>query len=241
MLLIRRSQFALFIFWTVVLGMPTTAVAQHHAPASAPTSAPVAATNRDRHGPRDVDHYIDMLERPARVQELAPERVVALLEVAADAVVGDIGAGPGVFALPFARACPQGVVFAADVEPRQLDALRERIRQSGLRNIVPVLASYDDAHLPPGRVDLLFIADTYHHLEDRVAYLQRLQGALRPGGRLALLEYKPGDLPMGPPADHKVPVEQRHRELQAAGFRLIHHFDSHRYHDFEVWGPAAPR
>lgn len=207
--------------------------------AGACRSGAPARDHRDVHGPPSVEGYIARLGSPARVEELRPEATVAALELAPDAVVADLGCGPGVFALPLARAVPRGVVYAVDVEPRQLDALRERVAAQGLANVVPVLASYGDAHLPPGRVDLVLIADTYHHLERRTEYVARLARCLRPAGRLALVEYKPGDLAAGPPARHKVAPETRARELEAAGFRLERRFELHRLHDFEVWALAT--
>lgn len=201
--------------------------------ASAPTP------NRDLHGPADVEDYIRRLESAERVERLRPDEVVAALQPAADARIADVGCGPGVFALRFAQAAPRGVVYAVDVEPRQLDALRGHLLQTGTENVVPVLASYSNPHLPPGGVDLIFIADTYHHLEDRVAYLGVLKEDMAPGGRLAIFEYLPGDLPVGPPADHKLSREQRFAELEEAGWRLERSFDSHEYHDFEIWR-AAP-
>lgn len=205
--------------------------------ATLPTLAPEPASepNRDRHGPPDVGRYIEGLQSEERVRELDPEGVIRALELAEDAVVVDLGVGPGVFALPLARHLVDGVVYAVDVEPRQLDVLRARLRAGGIHNVVPILASHDDPHLPPDAADWIFIVDTYHHLEDRVAYLDRLRAALSAGGRLAILEYKPGDLPVGPPAAHKIPREQRHAELQAAGYGLVEAFDLHLHHDFEVW------
>ncbi len=191
--------------------------------------------NRDRHGPADVDDYVERLARAERVERLQPELVVELLALPSDAVVADIGCGPGVFALPFARACPAGVVYAVDVEPRQLDALRARLLEEEVANVIPVLASYEDPHLPPGRADVIFVADTYHHLDERVAYLRVLAEGLAPGGRLVLLEYTPGDLPVGPPADHKVDPDARYLELELSGWELVKRFETHEYHDFEIW------
>jgi SAM-dependent methyltransferase len=194
--------------------------------------------NRDPHGPADVEEYIEGLESAERVGQLQPELVIERLALRPEAWVADLGCGPGVFARPFARACPQGVVFAVDIEPRQLDRLREHLRAEQLANVVPVLASKTSPHLPPGRIDLVFIGDTYHHLEDRVAYMRALRGALRPGGRLALLEYKPGELPVGPPPERKLAAGELESELQAAGWRLEARFDTHPYHSFEVWSPV---
>lgn len=198
-------------------------------------SQPSTPLNRDLHGPADTAHYLEVLQDPARIAELRVERVLSELALAPDAWVADLGCGPGIFALPFARACPQGLVFAADVEPSQLDALRARIATQGATNVVPVLASYSDPHLPLGRFDLVFIGDTYHHLSDREAYMRRLARCLEPGGRVAVLDYKPGDLPVGPPADHKLAPGVRARELERAGYELLESLATHEWHDFEIW------
>jgi SAM-dependent methyltransferase len=200
---------------------------------------PRSTQNRDRHGPPVVDDYIQRLTRPERVARLQPEVVIASLELSESAVVADLGAGPGVFAIPLGAHLRSGLVYAVDVEPRQLDVLRGRLREAGLHNVVPVLASHSDPHLPPGRIDLVLVVDTYHHIEDRVDYFRRLRSTLRVGGRLAILEYKPGPLPVGPPAEHKIPREVREAELRAAGYTLATRFDTHAYHDFEVWGIAG--
>lgn len=209
--------------------------------AARPTSQPTAPTpNRDKHGQPDVARYIENLQSEARVTEHKVEVVLARLALPDDAVVGDLGCGPGIFTLPFARACPAGVVFASDIEPAQLDVVRERIRETNLRNIVPILASQDDAHFPPGMLDVVFVADTYHHLEDRVDYMKRLAKALKPGGRLVILDYKPGPLKIGPPPEHKLAAGVMRRELIEAGWKLVETFDTHPYHDFEVWRLVQP-
>ena len=195
--------------------------------------------NRDTHGPPDVSSYIQSLLNEERVAELKPEDVVAVLMLPENAMVADLGSGPGVFTMPLARQVSRGVVYAVDVEPRQLDALRDRLADEELNNIVPVLASYSTPHLPPSHLDLILVADTYHHIEDRVAYFRRLRSMLRAGGRLAILEYKPGELPVGPPVERKLPEGRRAEELQAAGYSMLRSFDMHEYHDFEVWVPST--
>jgi ubiquinone/menaquinone biosynthesis C-methylase UbiE len=185
-----------------------------------------------------VARYIEVLEDPERLAELKIPDVVAALGLPDDAIVADVGCGPGAFSVAFARACPRGVVYAADVEPRQLDALRAKLLAQSIDNVVPVLASFEDPHLPPGRVDLIFVCDTYHHLQDRVAYLQGLARDLAPDGRLAFVEYRSGELPVGPPADHKLPAGVRQRELAEAGFVPELKMDLHEWHDFDVWSLA---
>jgi SAM-dependent methyltransferase len=216
---------------------PASAVAQRPRRASEHRVEP---ENRDTKGRRDVDEYIALLESPERQRELQIDVVVAKLELPTDAAVGDLGCGPGLFALAFARACPDGVVFASDLEPRQIDRVREKIETAGLRNVVPVLAGVADPHFPPASLDLVFIGDTYHHLEDRVEYMQRLKSTLKPGGRVALFDYKPGPQPVGPPPEHKLAAGVMDQEMEEAGYVLIDRFDTHPHHDFELWRPRMP-
>lgn len=211
-----------------------------HASTAAPGSAPRTTANRDPHGDPDVGRYVARLASPDRIAELRVDEVVAKLAIASDATVGDLGAGPGIFAISFARVAHEGFVLASDVEPGQLDALRAALVAANVHNVVPVLASFDDPHFLPGRMDLVFVGDTYHHLRDRVAYFRKLQASLAPGGRLAILEYKPGKLPVGPAEDHKLPAGMREAELTEAGYSLVDRFTTHAYHDFEVWRVVQP-
>jgi len=103
---------------------------------------------------------------------------------------------------------------------------------------VPVLASFSTPHLPPAHLDLILLVDTYHHIQDRVEYFRRLRTALRPGGRIAIIEYKAGELAVGPPVETSLPEGLRQEELQAAGFSLLRGFDIHEHHDFELWVPS---
>lgn len=240
----RRLLLAALLASTAWACRSTEGAALHAHPAHDHDAGTVERDHRDRHGPPQLDAYVERLRSEERIRELRPTVVATHLELAPDAVVADLGCGPGVFTFALAEAVPRGVVYAVDVEPGQLDLVRETIAATRVRNVVPVLASYADAHLPPGRIDLILIADTYHHIEDREAYFRRLARALVPGGGLAIVEYLPGDLPVGPPADHKVEPAVRAAELSRAGFELAARFDDvHRWHDFEVWrlGGASTR
>ncbi|MEE9571161.1 MAG: methyltransferase domain-containing protein [Gammaproteobacteria bacterium] len=196
------------------------------------------APNRDPHGPPDVQSYIQSLMSDERIADLKPDRVIAALMLPEDAIVADLGCGPGVFTVPLAQVVRKGVVYAVDVEPQQLDALRQRLIEEDLHNVVPVLASFSTPHLPPARLNLVLLVDTYHHIEDRVEYFRRLRTVLRPGGRIAIIEYKPGEPVAGPPIEAELPEGLRQEELQAAGFSLLRGFDIHEHHDFEVWVPS---
>jgi len=211
-----------------------------HAPRSSVAQGAAPHANRDSHGPADVEQYIATLLAPDRIARFQVPLVLDTLDPAPDALIGDLGCGPGIFSVAFAQRCPAGVVFASDVEPAQLDALHARAKAAGVSNIVPVLASLDDPHFPAGRLDLVFIADTYHHLQQRVDYMRRLSRALAPGGRLVLIDYKPGQLAHGPPPEHKLAAGVMESEMKQAGYVLVESFDTHVEQDFQVWRPATP-
>ena len=196
---------------------------------------------RDRHphAPRDIETYISRLESPERTAALQVERVVETLGLRSSDTVADIGSGPGVFSVPLGEKLSSGLVYAVDVEPKQLDALRTRLADAKLTNVVPVLGGFEDPFLPANGVNLVLVVDTYHHIENRKPYFGRLKRVLRDGGRLAIVEWKPGPLRMGPPPDHKLAEGEREAELRAAGFERVESFDFLELHDFEVWQPAT--
>lgn len=196
-----------------------------------------AIGNRDVCGPADVEAYIRHLESPERDAWQRPDAVVSALQLEPDAWVADVGSGPGYFTRRLARAVPQGVVFAVDVEPRQLDRLNEHVQREGLDNVVPVLAPADDPRLPPGRFDLVLVVNTYHHFPDRVRYSSTLRTALRPHGRLVIIDYHKHELPVGPPVDHKLARETVLDEAARAGFRLASELDLLPYQYFLVFVP----
>lgn len=194
-----------------------------------------------RHGnPEDLDAYIRKMVDPERDVWQKPDEVVRALALKPGQVVCDIGAGPGYFSLRFARAVGEaGGVFAVDVEPRILDVLRERLTASGVRNVTPVLALPDDPLLPPASCDLVLVVNTYHHFPDGPAYLRRLVRALRPGGRIANIDFHRRELPVGPPVEHKIAEEQFRRDATAAGLEIVAAPGFLPYQYFLVMRPAG--
>ena len=148
-----------------------------------------------------------------------PQEVLDALKIGKSAIVADIGAGTGYFAMRIARLAPQGRVYAVDVEPDMTRYLGERARREGLANVIPVLAQGDNAALPEP-VDLVLVVDTFHHIGNRVAYFTRLKSSLKDDGRLAIVDFK-ADSPNGPPPDFRIPPEQAIEELMAAGYTLV--------------------
>jgi ubiquinone/menaquinone biosynthesis C-methylase UbiE len=220
--------------------------------AAPPSSAPHAAHgttpsgNRDPHGPADVEEHIRWLEGARRIEFQKPEAVVAALGLRPTDVVADLGCGPGLFTRLLARVLPRGLVYAVDVEPRQLYRLQEHIAADRLHNVIPVLASPSDPHLPPDAIDLILVVDTYHHFDERPAYLGVLARALRPSGRLVVIDYFKRELPVGPPVEHKIARDVVVREVTDAGYRLVDEPTMLPYQYFLVFTrppvvpPAAP-
>jgi ubiquinone/menaquinone biosynthesis C-methylase UbiE len=160
---------------------------------------------RDEHGnPEDLEHYLERLETPERLAWQKPDEVVAALGLAPGAVACDVGAGPGYFAIRMARAVgPAGRVHAIDVEPRMLELLARRAGEAGVSNVIAHL-SKDGESAPPEPCDLVLVVNAFHHFRDGAAALRRLASALKPGGRIANVDFHEGELPVGPPPEHKV-------------------------------------
>jgi len=181
------------------------------------------AEGRDRYrNPKDLEGYIAAQEAPERAAWQKPDQVLDALAIRPGQVVCDIGTGPGYFALRAAkRVGEKGRVFAVDVEPKILDALRARIEKTGVRNVTPVLAVAADPLLPPGSCDLVLIVDAYHHFPDRPNYLGRLAALLRPGGRLADVDWHKATTGFGPAPEHRIAREDVLADAAKAGLRLV--------------------
>ncbi|MFN7134020.1 MAG: class I SAM-dependent methyltransferase, partial [Myxococcales bacterium] len=127
------------------------------------------------------------------------------------------------------------------VEPKLLEVLRARLASSAARNVTPVLALPDDPLLPRGACDVVLVVNTFHHVPDRAAWLQRLTRALKPGGRIANVDFHKHELPLGPPPEHKISREEFLSDAARAGLKPVaeHRFLPHQY--FVVLAPASKR
>jgi SAM-dependent methyltransferase len=164
----------------------------------------------------DAENWAARFEDPARDAWQLPDSVLAVLLDRDDLLVADIGSATGYFPVRFARRLPRGFVYGVDIEPGMVFFLNDRARREGLGNLVSLLAEPDDPHLPRP-VDLVFICNTYHHIDDRIDYFARLRENLRPGGRLVVVDYRP-ESSMGP--THKLDAATVIAELEEAGYEL---------------------
>ena len=105
-----------------------------------------------------------------------------------------------------------------DIEQNLVDWMGKRAERDGTANVEPRLGKPEDPGLKPGEADLVMLVDTYHHIDGRVAWFGRLKEAVKPGGRLVIVDFKPGEIPVGPPEDHRIPQEKVVAELTEAGW-----------------------
>lgn len=192
---------------------------------------------QDHHQRRfdDAERWSRVFDDPAREAWQMPAQIIAALALDRGATVADIGAGTGYFAVRLARAVPGGRVYAVDVEPNMVKHLAARAAKEGLPNITAVLAAGDTPRLP-AQVDLILMVDTYHHIARRAEYFARLKGALKPGGRVAIIDFTL-DSPQGPPVRHRIPPEAVKREMLGTGYALASEHAFLPYQYFLVFKP----
>jgi len=170
----------------------------------------------------EIQKWVDIFEDPARAEWQKPEEVVKKLELKPGGTVADIGAGTGYFTRLFAAAVgPGGKAIGLDIEPSMVDYMKEDAKKQGLTNYEAKIVKPDDAGLPSKSVDVIFICNTYHHIEDRVNYLKKLTGALKPNGRIVIVDFYKKPMPVGPQSvAHKISEEDVKKEFKKAGYRL---------------------
>lgn len=162
------------------------------------------------------------LTRPEREAEERPELALDEIGIEKGSTVADVGAGVGFYSLRLARRVgPHGKVYATDIQPGMISILKRRMAESGAMNIIPILGTPEDPKLPAGVIDLELLVDVYHEFSDPQAMLRKLRAALKPEGRLVLLEFRgeDPDLPIRP--EHRMTVHQVLAEIEPEGFRLV--------------------
>ena len=162
------------------------------------------------------------LERPERASEEQPQIAIDALGIKPGQTVADLGAGSGYYSFRIAPLVgATGKVLAIDIEQRMLDAIADRARREHVANVTTVHSSAQDPNLAPGSVDLLFMVDVYHELEYPYEMMTKVRAALKPGGRIALIEYRAEDPRVAIKPLHKMSERQVRREMQAAGFKHL--------------------
>ena len=174
---------------------------------------------------------------PARDAWQQPDRVIEALGLKRGQTVADIGAGTGYFTIRLAKSEAAPKVYAVDIEPSMVNYLRERAAQDKLNNVVAVQAAADTPNLPE-TVDLVLIVDTFHHIGGREVYFRKLAKSLKPGGRVAIVDFRL-DSPEGPPKEFRFTPEQIKSEMSKAGYTLSAQHDFLPRQHFLVFAVAA--
>ena len=163
----------------------------------------------------------DWLERSERTVEEEPDKALDALGSLTGTTVADVGAGSGYFTVRLAnRVGPKGRVYANDLQPEMLKMLRARLARDGIDNVTLVQGSADDPRLPAASLDLVLMVDVYHECSEPQKMLRAIHSALKPDGRLVLLEYRKEDPDVPIRLEHKMTVSEAKLELEAEGFRL---------------------
>ncbi len=160
------------------------------------------------------------LERSEREREERTDLLLKELELNPTDVVADVGAGSGYFTFRMAPLVPRGKVLAVDIQPEMLDKIRSRKVKAGAANVEAVLGSITDPNLPSDSVDLALFVDAYHEFSHPYEMMMSIRKALKPGGRVVLVEYRAEDpkVPIRP--RHKMTEAQAVKEMEAAGFQF---------------------
>ena len=170
--------------------------------------------------------YLWYLESPSRDTWQKPDQVIKTLHISPRDVVADIGAGGGYFTERFSKTVgPFGLVYATDVQDVMLEDLKKRANARGLHNVKVVRGAFDNPMLPENSCDLVFFSSVYKEIDNRVDYMRKVRRVLKPGGRVAIIEYRPGATVVGPPPEMRLSSEQVKGELAASGFTLGKEYD----------------
>lgn len=173
-------------------------------------------------GSKPAEEWIKTLDGPARVAALKIDQVVAAMKLQPGQVVADIGAGPGLFEVPLARAVgPRGRVYAEDIDAGFFPEIRRRTAEAHVTNVETVLGQYTEPVLPVKNVDVALFHDVIHHVEKRAEYIKTLAPYLARGGRIVVVDYEPGKGPHPGQPELEVSREQLADWMRGAGFAQV--------------------
>jgi len=163
----------------------------------------------------------DWLTRPERIQEEDPDRMLAALDIKKGSVVADVGAGVGYHVWRLAEIVgPTGKVIGEDIQDGMIQLLKKNIEDRKLRNVEVILGTPNDPRLPAKSLDLVLMVDVYHEFSEPVTMMKHIQSALKPDGRVVLVEFRKEDpnVPIQPL--HKMSVQDVRSELEPLGFKF---------------------
>ncbi len=194
---------------------------------------------RERPGKLFSPSKIPLLEDPARDKWQKPEEILNVLDIKKGQFVADIGAGSGYLTVKLSeRVGAAGRVYATDIQQEMLDYINKRLNNKEVNNITLVLSNMDDPKLPAGSLDTAILLSTYHEIARPVDFIKKVKLALKPQGKLAVLEFS-DDSPIGPPLQVRLPEDLVINELKQAGFSLLQrHTFLLPYQYFLIFAPS---
>ena len=186
-----------------------------------------AADDRQTHRqPADIKQYLEQLDSEDRDQYQKPRQVIEALNLKPGLAVADLGSGSGYLTRRFIEAVTEtGKVYAVDVEPEMLKYTEESVVHMHRSHTAEfILARPDNPKLPYESIDLLFLCNTYHHLEERAKYFRDLRSSLKPGGRISIIDFYPDERSgeLGFPKHHLVSRDTVIKKMADAGYKLEH-------------------
>jgi arsenite methyltransferase len=171
---------------------------------------------------RPAGDWVKVLEATDRLTNLKTAEVIARLKLQPGAVVADLGAGSGPFVVPFAQAVTaKGKVYAVEVDKGFFPYIEAKAKSAGVANVVTHLGEFTDPKLPSADVDLAFMHDVLHHIENRSIYVQSLRKYLKPGARIAVIDYHPANSPHSDQKSLQIGKDEATALFAAAGFKPV--------------------
>ncbi len=175
---------------------------------------------------RPAEEWSKTLDQQTRVESLKVAEIVAKLALKPGQVIADLGARTGLFSIPLAKAiAPGGRVYAVEIDQGFFSQINAKAKESGVTNIRTVLGEFKDPKLPGSDVDVAFMHDVLHHVEDRAAYLQNASRYVKPAGRFVIVDYRGNQGPHREQPDLIVSEEQVTGWMKSAGFNKVERVD----------------
>ena len=178
---------------------------------------------------------LDWLERPERESEEAPTLAVDLIDLGEAEVIADIGAGSGYYSFRLAHKHPKARVVAIDIQEEMLGFLEQKIAQANTQNIITHLGKIESIDLPPASIDAALMVDSYHEFSHPYEMMTSIVSALRPGGRVFLLEYRAEDPTVAIKPLHKMTQAQAKKEMALVGLEWVKTLDDLPWQHFMVF------
>lgn len=168
---------------------------------------------------QDAEKWSRIFEAEKRDKWQKPDLVIKTLNIRKTDHIADIGSATGYFPVRLAKKASQGMVYGVDIEPNLVEFLNKRAQKEKISNLISILGTTDSPMIPKP-VNMILSVDTYHHISNRPTYFKNLKSSLKKGGRIVIIDFKKGDLPVGPKDRMKIAPKQVINELKEAGYFL---------------------